>query len=146
MLPCGPAMPLPYPQMPIHYGSRDLNFHTISSTLATQLPHAVGAGYAIKVWIHAVGACGHAVKHGQMACMAWHGGACGALQPLGELTSGPKHVALWHWGEHGGECLHCDAAWAWHGHGMGMAWHEAAGQQTTDAFGMALQPPCTATP
>ncbi|PRW51143.1 2-oxoisovalerate dehydrogenase subunit alpha mitochondrial-like [Chlorella sorokiniana] len=36
-------------QMPIHYGSRDLNFHTISSTLATQLPHAVGAGYAIKM-------------------------------------------------------------------------------------------------
>ena len=36
-------------QMPIHYGSKELNFHTISSPLATQLPHAVGAAYAIKV-------------------------------------------------------------------------------------------------
>jgi len=32
-------------QMPIHYGSKALNFHTISSPLATQLPHAVGAAY-----------------------------------------------------------------------------------------------------
>ena len=36
-------------QMPIHYGSKALNFHTISSTLATQLPHAVGAAYALRV-------------------------------------------------------------------------------------------------
>ncbi len=36
-------------QMPIHYGSKELNFHTISSPLATQLPHAVGAAYALKV-------------------------------------------------------------------------------------------------
>lgn len=35
--------------MPVHYGSRLLNFHTISSPLATQLPHAVGAAYAMKV-------------------------------------------------------------------------------------------------
>ena len=35
--------------MPIHYGSKELNFHTISSPLATQLPHAVGAAYALKV-------------------------------------------------------------------------------------------------
>ncbi len=34
--------------MPIHYGSAALNFHTISSPLATQLPHAVGAAYALK--------------------------------------------------------------------------------------------------
>lgn len=26
-------------QMPCHYGSKDLNFVTISSTVATQLPH-----------------------------------------------------------------------------------------------------------
>lgn len=26
-------------QMPVHYGSKDLNFVTISSTLATQMPH-----------------------------------------------------------------------------------------------------------
>ncbi|KAJ0411754.1 hypothetical protein ATCC90586_006713 [Pythium insidiosum] len=36
-------------QMPVHYGSRDLNYHTISSPLATQIPHAVGASYAFKL-------------------------------------------------------------------------------------------------
>ena len=36
-------------QMPIHYGSRAHNFHTVSSPLGTQLPHAVGAAYAAKV-------------------------------------------------------------------------------------------------
>jgi len=36
-------------QMPIHYGCSDLNFQTISSPLATQMPHAVGAAYAFKM-------------------------------------------------------------------------------------------------
>lgn len=36
--------------MPIHYGSKELAFQTISSPLATQMPHAVGAAYALKVW------------------------------------------------------------------------------------------------
>lgn len=35
--------------MPVHYGSRELHIHTISSTLATQLPQAAGAAYALKV-------------------------------------------------------------------------------------------------
>uniref|UniRef100_A0A1A9VFM6 2-oxoisovalerate dehydrogenase subunit alpha n=1 Tax=Glossina austeni TaxID=7395 RepID=A0A1A9VFM6_GLOAU len=35
-------------QMPVHYGSKDLNFVTISSPLATQMPQAVGAAYAMK--------------------------------------------------------------------------------------------------
>mmetsp|Transcript_4905 Transcript_4905/g.10152 ORF Transcript_4905/g.10152 Transcript_4905/m.10152 type:complete len:423 (+) Transcript_4905:422-1690(+) len=35
-------------QMPIHYGSVEHNFHTISSPLTTQLPQAVGAAYAFK--------------------------------------------------------------------------------------------------
>lgn len=35
-------------QMPIHYGSKELNFVTISSPLATQIPQAVGAAYADK--------------------------------------------------------------------------------------------------
>ncbi|XP_061072337.1 2-oxoisovalerate dehydrogenase subunit alpha, mitochondrial [Conger conger] len=35
-------------QMPVHYGSKELNFVTISSTLATQIPQAVGAAYAVK--------------------------------------------------------------------------------------------------
>lgn len=35
-------------QMPIHYGSKKLNFVTISSPLATQIPQAVGAAYGLK--------------------------------------------------------------------------------------------------
>ncbi|KAF2494524.1 thiamine diphosphate-binding protein [Lophium mytilinum] len=35
--------------MPVHYGSRELNIHTVSSTLATQIPHAAGAAYALKM-------------------------------------------------------------------------------------------------
>ncbi|KAM4696666.1 2-oxoisovalerate dehydrogenase subunit alpha, mitochondrial [Rhinophrynus dorsalis] len=35
-------------QMPVHYGCKDLNFVTISSPLATQIPQAVGAAYAMK--------------------------------------------------------------------------------------------------
>lgn len=35
--------------MPVHYGSAKLHIHTISSPLATQIPQASGAAYAIKV-------------------------------------------------------------------------------------------------
>jgi 2-oxoisovalerate dehydrogenase E1 component alpha subunit len=35
-------------QMPVHYGSAKLNFHTISSPLGTQIPQAAGAAYALK--------------------------------------------------------------------------------------------------
>lgn len=35
-------------QMPVHYGSRALNFQTISSPLGTQLPQAAGAAFAFK--------------------------------------------------------------------------------------------------
>jgi len=35
-------------QMPVHYGSKELNYVTISSTLATQMPQAVGAAYHLK--------------------------------------------------------------------------------------------------
>jgi 2-oxoisovalerate dehydrogenase E1 component alpha subunit len=35
-------------QMPVHYGSKKLNFVTISSPLGTQIPQAVGAAYAYK--------------------------------------------------------------------------------------------------
>ncbi|KAI1319659.1 dehydrogenase E1 component [Xylariaceae sp. FL0255] len=35
--------------MPVHYGSKVLNIHTISSPLATQLPQASGAAYGLKV-------------------------------------------------------------------------------------------------
>nr|GEU57200.1 dehydrogenase, E1 component, Thiamine diphosphate-binding fold protein [Tanacetum cinerariifolium] len=36
-------------QMPIHYGSKNLNFITISSPLTTQLPQAVGVAYSLKM-------------------------------------------------------------------------------------------------
>jgi len=35
--------------MPVHYGSKNLNIHTISSPLATQIPQAAGAAYAVKM-------------------------------------------------------------------------------------------------
>lgn len=34
--------------MPNHIGSRALHFHTVASPLATQIPHAAGAAYALK--------------------------------------------------------------------------------------------------
>lgn len=36
-------------QMPIHYGSRALNYYTISSPLGTQLPQTTGVAHAMKV-------------------------------------------------------------------------------------------------
>lgn len=35
-------------QMPVHYGSKELHFQTISSPLATQIPQATGAAFALK--------------------------------------------------------------------------------------------------
>lgn len=35
-------------QMPVHYGSKKLNFVTISSPLSTQIPQAAGAAFALK--------------------------------------------------------------------------------------------------
>lgn len=34
--------------MPVHYGSKEQNFVTISSPLGTQMPQAVGSAYALK--------------------------------------------------------------------------------------------------
>ena len=36
-------------QMPVHYGSRELHFQTISSPLCTKLPQAAGCGYALRL-------------------------------------------------------------------------------------------------
>ncbi|WOG97492.1 hypothetical protein DCAR_0416832 [Daucus carota subsp. sativus] len=36
-------------QMPIHYGSNKLNYITVSSPLATQIPQAVGVAYSLKM-------------------------------------------------------------------------------------------------
>jgi 2-oxoisovalerate dehydrogenase E1 component alpha subunit len=36
-------------QMPVHYGSKKLNYHTVSSPLCTQVPQASGAGYHFRI-------------------------------------------------------------------------------------------------
>ncbi|XP_015891118.3 2-oxoisovalerate dehydrogenase subunit alpha 2, mitochondrial [Ziziphus jujuba] len=36
-------------QMPIHYVSKRHNYFTVASTIATQIPHAVGAAYSMKM-------------------------------------------------------------------------------------------------
>ncbi|CDP04673.1 unnamed protein product [Coffea canephora] len=36
-------------QMPAHYGSVKHNYFTVASTVATQVPHAVGAAYSLKM-------------------------------------------------------------------------------------------------
>jgi 2-oxoisovalerate dehydrogenase E1 component alpha subunit len=36
-------------QMPVHYGSREFNYQTVSSPLCTQVPQASGAGYHYRV-------------------------------------------------------------------------------------------------
>src|SRR5690606_14464139 len=36
-------------QMPVHYGSRKLNYQTVSSPLCTQVPQASGAGFNYRV-------------------------------------------------------------------------------------------------
>lgn len=36
-------------QMPIHYGCSQLNYFTVSSPIATQIPQAVGAAYSLKM-------------------------------------------------------------------------------------------------
>lgn len=36
-------------QMPVHYGSKEHNYFTISSPLATQLPQATGSAYRLKM-------------------------------------------------------------------------------------------------
>ena len=38
-------------QMPVHYGSRDLNFVTISSPLATQMPQGIDRNPAVLVFL-----------------------------------------------------------------------------------------------
>ena len=36
-------------QMPIHYGSKEFNYVTVSSPLATQIPQAAGSGYVYRI-------------------------------------------------------------------------------------------------
>ena len=61
-------------QMPIHYGSKELNFHTISSPVGTQLTHAAGCGYGLRL-----------KKEGNV-CMCYFG--------EGTASEGDFHAAL----------------------------------------------------
>lgn len=61
-------------QMPVHYGTKELNFFTISSPLATQMPHASGAAYALK-------------RTGQGLCVICYFGD-------GAASEGDAHAAL----------------------------------------------------
>jgi hypothetical protein len=67
------AHELPYGvlQMPVHYGSREHNFQTISSPLATQIPQAAGAAYALK---HQGGGRCVICFFGDGSARYWHGG------------------------------------------------------------------------
>ncbi|KAI8819846.1 thiamine diphosphate-binding protein [Fimicolochytrium jonesii] len=61
-------------QMPVHYGSKKLNFQTISSPLGTQLPQAAGSAYALK-------------RSGKDACVICYFGE-------GAASEGDFHAAL----------------------------------------------------
>ncbi|KAJ3097102.1 hypothetical protein HDU97_005278 [Phlyctochytrium planicorne] len=61
-------------QMPVHYGSKELNFQTISSPLGTQIPQAAGSGYALK-------------REGKKACAVCFFGE-------GAASEGDFHAAL----------------------------------------------------
>jgi 2-oxoisovalerate dehydrogenase E1 component alpha subunit len=43
--------------MPVHYGSKELHFQTISSPLATQIPHAAGYAYSLKTEKKRIACC-----------------------------------------------------------------------------------------
>ncbi|KAI8826437.1 thiamine diphosphate-binding protein [Chytriomyces cf. hyalinus JEL632] len=61
-------------QMPVHYGSKELNIQTISSPLGTQIPQAAGAAYALK-------------REGKDACVVCFFGE-------GAASEGDFHAAL----------------------------------------------------
>ncbi|KAJ3023454.1 UNVERIFIED_CONTAM: hypothetical protein HDU68_008610 [Siphonaria sp. JEL0065] len=61
-------------QMPVHYGSKELNIQTISSPLGTQLPQAAGSAYALK-------------REGKDACVVCFFGE-------GAASEGDFHAAL----------------------------------------------------
>lgn len=61
-------------QMPMHYGKAALNFQTVSSPLATQIPQASGYGYALKL------------SGAKLVCMCYFG--------EGAASEGDFHAAL----------------------------------------------------
>lgn len=68
--------------MPIHHGSTELAYQTISSPLATQMPHAVGAAYAMKVgWAWMRGFNGFWAR-----CLPHHALLCSSQQLVTSCT------------------------------------------------------------
>eukprot|EP00759_Apiculatamorpha_spiralis_P042885 PhF_6_TR40657/c0_g1_i2/m.61064/K00166/BCKDHA, bkdA1; 2-oxoisovalerate dehydrogenase E1 component alpha subunit len=61
-------------QMPMHYGSKKFNYHTISSPLATQIPQAAGCGY------------GCTMENNDTVCMCYFGD--------GAASEGDFHAGL----------------------------------------------------
>ena len=62
-------------QMPIHYGSRALNYHTISSPLGTQIPQATGVAYKMKLDAAAAAAKGDS-SHDPGVAVCYFGDGC----------------------------------------------------------------------
>ena len=62
-------------QMPIHYGSRALNYHTISSPLGTQIPQATGVAYKMKLDAAAAAANGDS-NHDPGIAICYFGDGC----------------------------------------------------------------------
>ena len=62
-------------QMPIHYGSRALNYHTISSPLGTQIPQATGVAYKMKLDAAAAAAKGES-SHDPGVAICYFGDGC----------------------------------------------------------------------
>lgn len=69
-------------QMPIHYGSRELNYVTLSSPLSTQMPQAVGSAYALR--LKAQAETGSATNSPVVACFFGEGAA----------SEGDAHAAM----------------------------------------------------
>lgn len=71
--------------MPVHYLSKKLGIHPISSPLATQIPHAVGAAYALKIKGTKSGAADETADDGACSIVYFGDGAA---------SEGDFHAAL----------------------------------------------------
>ena len=63
-------------QMPIHYGSRALNYQTISSPLGTQIPQAVGVAYRLKLSAAAAASTGNTSDTKKAVSICFFGDGC----------------------------------------------------------------------
>ena len=85
-------------QMPVHYGSRENNFVTISSPLTTQMPQAAGAAYALALRKQGVGpAASAAAAGGEGRAALGSGDGSGVVACYfgdGAASEGDFHAAL----------------------------------------------------